>query len=382
VTSLSKLPPQAPADVLQIVVNARHLTGPRTGIEVYMEQLLAALSRTGAVEITALSWGPLDLRLPRVRELIPARRPELTGIRATLWKLWFDQWHALRAVSTEAPVLVHGMDGFLPYSLRRRDRCVATVHDLGWRVHPELYDRKLRLMYGALFPWVLRRADRFIAVSQYTADDLVKKAGIPAARIDVIYHGLDPVFARAPGESAAEGPEAPYFLAVGGVSPRKNTRRLIAAFSRWRDRGSKRYRYRLLITGNSLDPEFAQNGGKLPDGVSLLGYVDQAELPGLYAGAAAFLYPGIYEGFGLPIIEAMACGTPVVTSTTGAAPEIAGGAAILVDPFDVASIEAGLERAVSSSEVEQLRARGLSRIAQFRWEAAARATVESYRRVL
>ena len=111
VTSLSKLlPSQAPADVLQVVVNARHLTGPRTGIEVYMEQLLAALSRTGAVEVTALSWGPLDLHLPRIRELIPARRPELTGIRATLWKLWFDQWHALRAVSTEAPVLVHGME--------------------------------------------------------------------------------------------------------------------------------------------------------------------------------------------------------------------------------------------------------------------------------
>jgi glycosyltransferase involved in cell wall biosynthesis len=369
-------------DLLQVVVNARHLIGPRTGIEVYMEQLLDALSRTGQVEITALSWGPLDLHLPRVREMIPALRPELTGIRAVLWKLWFDQWHALRAVNTEAPLLVHGMDGFLPYSLRRRDRCVATVHDLGWQVHPELYDRKLRLMYGALFPWVRRRADRFIAVSRYTADDLVRRAGIPAARIDVIYHGLDPVFARSAAPSAAKGAEAPYFLAVGGVSPRKNTRRLVAAFSRWRDRGGKRNHFRLLITGTSLDPELAQNGGKLPDGVSILGYVDKAELPGLYAGAAAFLYPGIYEGFGLPIIEAMACGTPVVTSTTGAAPEIAGGAAILVDPFDVASIVAGMERAMNPGEVEQLRAQGFSRVGQFRWEAAARATLESYRRVL
>jgi glycosyltransferase involved in cell wall biosynthesis len=367
---------------LQLVVNARHLSGPRTGIEVYMEQLLAALSQTGAVEITALSWAPLDLGLARVREVIPARRPELSGIRATLWKLWFDQWHALRAVNRRSPVLVHGMDGFLPYSLRRRDRCVATVHDLGWQVHPNLYDRKLRLMYGALFPWVRRRADRFIAVSQYTADDLVRRAGIPASRIDVIYHGLDPVFAQAPGGSVAGESEAPYFLAVGGVSPRKNTRRLIAAFSRWRERGGERSRYRLLITGTSLDPEFTQNGARLPEGVSLLGYVNKAELPGLYAGAAAFVYPGIYEGFGLPIIEAMACGTPVVTSITGAAPEIAGGAAILVDPFDIASIEAGLTRAVDPGEVEPLRVQGLSRVAQFRWEAAAQATLESYRRVL
>src|SRR5919112_3387086 len=170
---------------LQVVVNARHLTGPRTGIEVYMEQLLTALSRSGEVQITAVSWAPLDLNLPRVREVIPVRRPELAGLRATLWKLWFDQWHALRAVKQDGAMLVHGMDGFLPYSVRRRDRAVATVHDLGWQVHPELYDRKLRLMYGALFPWVRRRADRFIAASRYTADDLIRRASVPASKIDV-----------------------------------------------------------------------------------------------------------------------------------------------------------------------------------------------------
>jgi glycosyltransferase involved in cell wall biosynthesis len=138
----------------------------------------------------------------------------------------------------------------------------------------------------------------------------------------------------------------------------------------------------LLITGTSLDPEFAQNGVGLPEGVSLLGYVDKADLPGLYAGAAAFLYPGIYEGFGLPIIEAMACGTPVVTSLTGAAPEVAGGAAILVDPFDVASIEAGLERATQPEESARLRALGYERSRQFDWAAAAAATLEAYRQAV
>ena len=98
------------------MVNARHLAGPRTGIEVYMEHLLAALSQTGQVEITALSWAPLDLGLPRVHEVVPIRRPELGGLRATLWKLWFDQWYALRSVASSSPMLVHGMDGFLPYA--------------------------------------------------------------------------------------------------------------------------------------------------------------------------------------------------------------------------------------------------------------------------
>ena len=371
------------ADRIDLIVNARHLAGPHTGIEVYMQQLLGALARTGRVQITALSWAPLGLNLPGVREVVPARRPDLRGLRATLWKLWFDQWYSLRAVVPPEGVLVHGMDGFLPYSLRRRDRCVATVHDLGWQVHPELYDRKLRLLYQALFPWVVRRADRFIAVSQYTADDLVRRAGVPASKIDVVYHGLDPVFSAGEGVNAARAPASrPYFLAVGGVSPRKNSRRLIEAFTRWRGRGGHRTAYRLCITGTSLDPSFAANGAQLPEAVSLLGYVDKAELPGLYAGAAAFLYPGVYEGFGLPIIEAMACGTPVLTSSTGAAPEVAGGAAILVDPFAVESIEAGIERITAPEEAARLRSLGHPRARLFNWSAAAEATIQTYRQVV
>jgi glycosyltransferase involved in cell wall biosynthesis len=367
-------------NALEVLVNARHLAGPKTGIEVYMEQLMGALGRTGRVGLTALSWEPLHLGLAGVSELVAARRPNLRpgSVPATLWKLWFDQWGCLSAARGSRPIRYHGMDGFLPYSLRKADRAVATVHDLGWQVHPELYTRRLRLMYGGLFPWVVRRADRFIAVSRYTADDLVRRAGVPASKIEVVYHGLDPVFARQSRTEVATT-EFPYVLAVGGVSPRKNTRRLIAAFARWRARGGHRAHYRLLITGTSLDVEYAQNGSALPEGVSLLGYVDKEALPGLYAGAAAFLYPGIYEGFGLPIIEAMASGAPVVTSRTGAAPEIAGGAAVLVDPFEVESIEAGLERASLPEEASRLRELGAQRSRQFEWSAAADATIEIYR---
>ncbi len=366
---------------LELVVNVRHLAGPRTGTEVYMDELLRALSRTGALRITALTWSPLGLDLPGVREVIPARRPNLRdgSLQATVWKLWFDQWACLRPVRRDGAILYHGMDGFLPYALRSRDRCVATVHDLGWQAHPELYSRRVRTMYGALFPWVVRRADRFIAVSRYTADDLIRRAGVAASKIDVVYHGLDSAFTATEAAEPASD-QTPYVLAVGGVSPRKNTRRLLEAFSRWRGRGGRRASYRLLITGTSLDQDFVRNG-TLPPGVSLLGYVDQAELPRLYAGAAAFLYPGIYEGFGLPIVEAMACGAPVVTSSTGAAPEIAGAAAVIVDPFDVASIEAGLERATLPEEAQRLRALGWERARSFRWEAAAQATLAVYRRL-
>jgi glycosyltransferase involved in cell wall biosynthesis len=369
----------AAAEGLEVLVNARHLTGPRTGIEVYMETLLAALAKRGRIRITALSWAPLGLCLPGVREVVPARRPDLRpgSARATLWKLWFDQWGCLRSVARRDGILFHGMDGFLPFALRRGDRAVVTVHDLGWQAHPELYDARVRWMYRTLFPWAARRADRFIAVSRYTADDLVRRAGVPASRIEVVYHGLDPLFTPPGGGHVPEG--APYVLAVGGVSPRKNSRRLIEAFTRWRERGGHRAAYRLFITGTSLDRAFTEDGAALPPNVSLLGYVEKSELPRLYAGASTFLYPGIYEGFGLPILEAMACGAPVVTSTTGAAPEIAGGAAVLVDPFDVASIAEGLERAVGAAEAERLRALGYERVKEFSWDAAAAKTEAVYR---
>jgi glycosyltransferase involved in cell wall biosynthesis len=371
---------------MEVLVNARHLAGPKTGIEVYMEQLIAALGRTGRVRLTALSWEPLDLGLPGVTEVLPAHRPDLRpgSLPAMLWKLWFDQWRCLSAFPRMEGIVYHGMDGFLPYSLRSRDRCVATMHDLGWRVHPELFDRRMRLMYNALFPWVRRRADRFIAVSRYTADDLMRWAGVPASKIDVVYHGLDPIFTTPGRGPSPVTSSSPYLLAMGGISPaRKNTRRLIEAFTRWRSRGGHRTSYQLVFTGIRLDQNYLRNGtAATPAGVSLLGYVEKAELPALYAGAAAFLYPGIYEGFGLPIIEAMACGAPVVTSLTGAAPEIAGGAAILVDPFDVESIAAGLEQATIPEEADRLRALGHQRTTLFDWSSAAAATVEVYRRLV
>lgn len=376
---------EAPAssEPIELLVNARHLAGPRTGIEVYMEELLTALARSGQVSVTALTWSPLGLEQPGLSERVPARRREfppgaLGSLRATLWKTWFDQWGVLRGVLPARGVLFHGMDGFLPYALRRRDRCVATVHDLGWQVHPELYPAKLRVMYGVLFPWVLRRADRIIAVSRYTADDLIRRAGVAASRIEVVHHGLDPVFAETGEDPEPAAGDVPYFLAVGGISPRKNTKRLIEAFVRWRAKGGPRAGYELRITGISLDASAGAEGG-LPAGVSRLGYVDKAELRRLYAGAAAFLYPSIYEGFGLPIIEAMACGAPVLTSSTASAPEVAGGAAVLVDPFSLESIDAGLDRVTDPEEARRLRSLGRERARQFHWSAAAGRTIELYR---
>jgi glycosyltransferase involved in cell wall biosynthesis len=196
----------------------------------------------------------------------------------------------------------------------------------------------------------------------------------------VVHHGLDPTFVESEGGSEPGGADQPYLLAVGGISPRKNTRRIIEAFTRWRAKGGARAAYQLRITGISLDPSVGA-ASDLPTGVSFLGYVDKAELRRLYAGASAFLYPSIYEGFGLPIIEAMASGAPVLTSSTASAPEVAGGAAVLVDPLSLESIEAGLDRVTDPEEARRLRSQGRERARHFHWSAAAKRTAEIYRKL-
>ena len=330
-----------------------------------MEELLRALAATGAVRITALELVAVGLDLPGLREVIPARRPELPPghCARVLWKLWFDQWACLRAHAARP-----GASSTTGWTASCPTRCAAATDasspSTTWagRLHPELYPARLRLMYGALFPWAVRRADRFIAVSRYTADDLIRRAGVPASRIDVVYHGLDPLFA--PRRRGA-GAGVPALRAGRG-------RRIAAQEHPPPHRGVPPLA-RARRTGRAVSPADHRHvagsrvraRGSVPDGVTLLGYVDKAELPRLYAGAAAFLYPGIYEGFGLPIIEAMACGAPVVTSSTGAAPEIAGGAALIVDPFDAASIEAGLERIAHPEEAARLRALGTGAGAPF-----------------
>ena len=372
--------PEAPT----VTVNVRRLARQRTGIETYMERLLNALHDTGGARVTGVTCEPLPPgTLPHAEILLHPMGPLVSGrLESQLRKLWFDYWGCLAPVRDRGRMLFHGLDGLAPRSLRPSDRCVVTVHDIAFVVHPELYDRRTRLLYRMVFPWILRRADRIIADSAHTAGDLVRIAGVPASRIEVVHLGVDPAYLAARGpEAAAAGPwtDGPYVLAVGGISPRKNGRRTLEAFTRWRARNGSRRPVRLLVTGSSLDPAFAAGGAGLPEGVTLLNHVDDWTLRSLYAHAEVLLFPAIYEGFGLPIIEAMASGTPVVTSRTGSAPEAAGDAAVLVDPFDVDAIADGLDLATRPDEQARMRAAGPVRAREFTWERAARATAEIYR---
>jgi glycosyltransferase involved in cell wall biosynthesis len=237
---------------------------------------------------------------------------------------------------------------------------VVTVHDLAVFRHPEAFNRWSRTYSRAIVPRVLAAARRVIAVSEFTRRELHEVLGVPDERIRVVPNAVGPAFA--PAGPAADGD---YVLAVGTLEPRKNLARLLEAVRR---------------TGIELRVVGARGWGGIEvggNGVRWLGEVPDARLAELYRGAACVAYPSLYEGFGMPVLEAMACGAPVVTSAGGATEEVAGGAAVLVDPLDSGSIAAGLEEAAARRD--ELARLGVARARAFSWAETAAATAAVYR---
>jgi alpha-1,3-rhamnosyl/mannosyltransferase len=301
------------------------------------------------------------------------------GSRAVLSPYRHEVLNKLRwlpAVEADA-----GLDAILypywPCPPRRRPGAppaVMVVHDLAFRVRPGEVPWQQRVYMGSIMPGALRRAAAVLAPSRATRRDLLEQYPLPglAARTTVVPEGwsLDTV---APGALPA-GLEPGFLLAVGTIEPRKNYPRLLAAYRLLRARtgapplvvvGRVGWAY-----GSALDELRAQPG------VHLLSDVDDATLRALYRSAAALAFPSLYEGFGLPLLEAMAEGLPAVAGDAGALPELAGDAALLVDPLDVEAIAAGLERVLADGELRaRLAAAGPRRAAGYSWAAAAEATL-------
>jgi glycosyltransferase involved in cell wall biosynthesis len=323
--------------VIRAAIDTSVLAQTRAGTARYLKGLLRELERRDDVNVTERNFGGGSRAAAFVRDAV---------------------WYPLVLGREHDADVLHCPTYRGP--LGTRIPLVVTVHDLAVLRHPETFNRWTRTYSPRAVPRVLRAARRIIAVSEFTRRELVELLDVPRGKITVVPNAVDDEFTR-------EGPSehGDYVLAVGTLEPRKNLSRLVEA--------ARRNDIELRVVGARGWGEVEVGG----NGVRWLGEVDDAQLARLYRGAVCLAYPSLYEGFGIPVLEAMACGAPVVTTKGSAMEEVAAGAAVLVDPNDPAQIAEGIERA--ASDREQLVARGLERAQAFRWADVAAATVRVYR---
>jgi glycosyltransferase involved in cell wall biosynthesis len=327
---------------LRVGIDISPLALTRAGTARHIRSLLSALEHED-VELRRYSFGGSSRALVPVRDLgwylgaLPVRARR-------------DGLDVLHCPTQRAPV-------------RSRVPLVVTFHDLAVLRHPETFNRWTRTYSRLALPRVVRAARRVIAVSEFTKRELLELLDVPEEKVRVIPNAVGPPF-RADGEAAS----GDYVLAVSTLEPRKNLPRLVEAYQRASLNGLP-----LLVAGAAGWGGVRVEG----DGVQWLGEVEDEELARLYRGASCVAYVSLYEGFGLPVLEAMACGAPVVAARNEASKEVAGSAAVLVDPLDPDAIAAGLTEAVERRD--ELRARGLQHANAFDWREVARATVEVYR---
>lgn len=285
--------------------------------------------------------------------------------------------------------LIHDPTGTCPLLLARTGK-VITIHDVFPYVSPKTSTTLDWLIYHFWLPLAVRGVDAVITDSTHSKADILRYFHLKSDKVTVIpaaagdrYQPLEP--AQVQSVLRRYQLAQPYILYVGSIEPRKNLLRLLQAYARLRDDLPA---WKLVIVG-------ARNAWKstpisaelrklnLTSWVQFTGYVPEEDLPALYNGASLFVFPSLYEGFGLPVLEAMACGTPVITSNISSLPEVAGDAALLVDPYNVDEIAAVMRRVLSDPDLcADLRHRGLERAKEFSWERTARQTLEVYRKVL
>lgn len=363
------------------------LDRPLNGLSRYATELLQALSRlTGEVELILLNAGrvPASSQVDGIRSIMLPSCRLLPGL-LTLG----NAMTAIRARQLNLDV-VHDPTGVTPFLFGAGGtRIVVTVHDVFAWSSPGMSTMLDAVIYRYWLPCILRRADIVITDSQASRRDIVQFLGVANSRIRVIPLGLSKNYKPvAPTDvmsaRARFGLPQNYILFVGSIEKRKNVHGLLQAFAQVKKRNCG---HALVIVGARRLSDSAileaLSSLRIEKDVILTGYVPEEDLPALYAGADLFVFPSFYEGFGLPPLEAMACGTPVVTSNVSSLPEVVGDAALTVDPKDIESLAESMYRILADPGLAlDLKEKGLRRAARFTWERVARETLNVYSSVL
>jgi glycosyltransferase involved in cell wall biosynthesis len=375
---------------LNLILSVDIIRPPLAGIGHYALQLARGLRGHPAIGslryFSTYRWlTDPEQALSTRRSLHDARRwlpfkPQIALLYGAVQSCWFR-----RQVERFPDHLLHVPNFILPPCA---NPTVATLHDFSHLHYPHFHPRERRVYLDRYLPRTLQHATRLIAVSEFVRQEAMALFGVPAERIIAVPNGVDPVFHPYPHAeilpvlSRYGLQPGGYLLAVATLEPRKNLGRLAEAYGRLP--ATLRQRYPLILVGargwltETLERQLAplERSGQ----VRRLGYVPQADLPALYAGAHAFAYPSLYEGFGLPVLEALASGVPVLTANRASLPEVAGDAALLVEPEEVDALTAGLERLLVDQDwrtgaVE----RGLRQAGRFSWTRCVEETVAVYR---
>jgi glycosyltransferase involved in cell wall biosynthesis len=367
---------------MRIAIDARKLHD--FGIGTYIRNVLRGLARIDQRTEYILLCRPEDADVagelgPNFRAVPESARPYSIG----------EQFRIPLSLVRERAHLLHEPHYVLPPATRCR--AVVTIHDCIHLMFPQYLPGRMAYYYARASMWsAVRKADRILTVSETSKRDILKFFDIPPEKVAVIYNAIDERFLSEPDEEQMDRVrqryqlDRPFLLYVGNIKPHKNLGRLIEAYALVRSRGLDDLR--LVIVGDQISkyPPLRQavHRHRLDKDVRFLGFQPYDTLSVFYRLSRAFVFPSLYEGFGLPPLEAMACGTPVVTSNVSSLPEVAGGAAILVDPYDPVSIADGIVRAVDSALRNELIEKGLARARDFSWTQSAAATHQIYMDVL
>lgn len=360
-----------------VAIDVTTLRGQISGVGYYTARIvdhLACAVGNEISELVLLSNGRVDRPLPSSARLV-------SGLRFPIRSVWM-QFLLPLLLKKIRPDLVHYTNYLAPAI--PAGPYVVSVHDMSLTRTPEHHTLKKRLLTASLVPRVARQARLVLTPSLSTRADVIEDLRLPEERVVSIPYAAAEMFRPLSQRPSHPRLDQPYFLFVGTIEPRKNLMRLLDAFAAF---AREVPGVNLVLAGQrgwKCDDILARAARKdVADRTIILDYVGEESLPSLYSHALACVYPSLFEGFGFPVVEAMACGTPVLTSNTTSLGEIGEGAALLVDPLDVNAICAGLrELARSGERREELRALGLARAATFSWSETGRKTLAAYRKAL
>lgn len=366
---------------MRIALNALALTGSPHGMGGYIKQLVGALVglQTGDNFTVFASRNGY----PHLQSVAPALHYEFAPAVRPLRLLWEQTQLPYRLKSQEADVF-HGMAFTLP--MWKTCAQVVTIHDMTFHLTPERHIAAKRIYFQHMIPRACRQADAVIAISESTKRDLISILRIPEEKVFVVHHGVPSSYRHVTDQNRLDMVrrrfrlQRPFILHVGVLEPRKNLKTLVEAY---RLSPAINTDYDLVLAGGygwGYHPLLAQIKDSGLKSIHLTGYIPHEDLPALFSQASLFVYPSVYEGFGLPVLEAMACGVPVITSNVSSMPEVAGDAGVLVEPEDVGALAAAMTKVLGSEELRgRMAAAGRARADHFTWDDAAHKTLEVYR---